>query len=240
MTSQQTGMICANFRAMNMMCMLSCFGGNKHPQSHLIDFTGWRRSFHNDKNDLMMLDEELECRSLLGSNGSFLYLHLSRGFRTVSQVDIYSAKSHRSKEVSGFWLWSRIGNWYHMMICGSATDVPIDLCGSTFPPFTYTWNRCQNTSFPKKHLTSSLTVTSSPSTHTFSILTHWPTVQLEGKLWRGQPSQLLSPPSYDTGVHPWVLLDSGSFQHCAALDTDPFINHNARSNCNIWTLEGYY
>ena len=126
-----------------------------------------------------------------------------------------------------------------MMICGSATDVPIDLCGSTFPPFTYTWKRCQNTSFPKKHLTSSLTVTSSPSTHTFSILTHWPTVQLEGKICRGQRSQLLSPPSYDTGVHPWVLLDSGSFQHCAALDTDPFINHNARSNCNIWTLEGY-
>ena len=140
-------MICANFRAMNMMCMLSCFGGNKHPQSHLIDFTGWR---HNDKNDLMMLDEELECRSLLGSNGSFLYLHFSRGFRTVSQVDIYSAKSHRSKEVSGFWLWSRIGNWYHMMICGSATDVPIDLCGSTFPPFTYTWFKCPNASFPKK------------------------------------------------------------------------------------------
>ena len=150
MTSKQTGMICANFQAMNIMCMLSCLGGNKYPQSHLIDFTGWRRSFHNDKNDLMMLDEELECRSLLGSNGSFLYLHFSRGFRTVSQVDIYSAKSQGSKEVSGFWLWSRIGNWYHMMICGSATDVPIDLCGNTFPPFTYTWNRCQNTSFPKK------------------------------------------------------------------------------------------
>ena len=94
--------------------------------------------------------------------------------------------------------------------------------------------------FQKKHLTSSLTVTSSPSTHTFSILTHWPTVQLEDKLWRGQPFQLLSPPPYDTGVHPWVLLDSGSFQHCAALDTDPFVNHNARSNCNIWTLEGNY
>ena len=49
----------------------------------------------------MMLDEELECRSLLGSNGSFLYFHLSRGFRTVSQVDINSAKSHRSKKFLG-------------------------------------------------------------------------------------------------------------------------------------------
>jgi len=151
-------------------------------------------------------------------------IFIFHGDFVFSQIDIYSVKSHRSKEVSGFWLWSHIGNWHHMMICGSATDVPIDLCGSTFPPLTYT---------------SSLTVTSSPSTHTFSILTHWPTVQLEGKIWRGQPSQLLSTPSYDTGVHPWVLLDSGSLQHCATLDTDPFINHNARSDCNVWTLEGY-
>ena len=54
--------------------------------------------------------------------------------------------------------------FYHMMICGSCTLLPIDLWGSTLPPFTYT---------------SSLTVTSSPNTQTFSILTHWPTLQLQ-------------------------------------------------------------
>ena len=76
-------------------------------------------------------------------------IFIFHGDFVFSQIDIYSVKSHRSKEVSGFWLWSHIGNWHHMMICGSATDVPIDLCGSTFPPFTYTWKRCQNTSISK-------------------------------------------------------------------------------------------
>jgi len=49
----------------------------------------------------MMVDEELEFRSLLGSNGS-IYNFIFHGDFVVSQVDINSAKSHRSNEVSGF------------------------------------------------------------------------------------------------------------------------------------------
>jgi len=49
----------------------------------------------------MILDEELDSRSLLGSNGRF-YIFIFHGDFVVSQVDIYSAKSHKSKEVSGF------------------------------------------------------------------------------------------------------------------------------------------
>lgn len=47
--------------------------------------------------------------------------------------------------------------FFYMMIFGSKTEAPILLCGKTIPPLTYS---------------SSLTITSSPSTDTFSILTH--------------------------------------------------------------------
>ena len=59
----------------------------KQISSVTLDRFHWMKtviSFNNDKNDLMMLDEELDSRSLLGSNGRFLYLHLSRGFRSQS------------------------------------------------------------------------------------------------------------------------------------------------------------
>ena len=44
----------------------------------------------------------------------------------------------------------------HMMTCGSGTEAPMDLCGRTLPPLMYS---------------SSLTVTSSPNTDTFSMRT---------------------------------------------------------------------
>lgn len=49
---------------------------------------------------------------------------------------------------------------YHIIICGSGTDVAIFLCGNTCPPLMYI---------------SSLTMTSSPNTVVPSILTQRPT-----------------------------------------------------------------
>lgn len=58
----------------------------------------------------------------------------------------------------------------HMMICGSGTDAPMDLCGRTWPPLMYI---------------SSFTITSSPSTVVFSMRTHCPTTLLHPMM---QPS----------------------------------------------------
>lgn len=59
---------------------------------------------------------------------------------------------------------------FYIIICGSGTDRAMDLCGNTWPPFTYS---------------SSLTITSSPRTVQFSMRTQRPTTERQPTM---QPS----------------------------------------------------
>ena len=104
---------------------------------------------------------------------------------TFSVITWHVQPLFQSNEVLSPWWWllstAAITWWSEAPLPMSLLTCAVAPCHHSHKPGTKML-KCWNTNFDiLRYKTSSLTVTSSPSTQTFSILTHWPTVQLQRK-----------------------------------------------------------